>query len=668
MRPLARRLFLVTILAAAPAWAQAPDTLHVEVPGIEVTALRGHDRVQDIPAATFVLSRETVRRYGTARIATLLGTLPGLYGYGQTSTGEPTVVDPRGFSASGESSYLKLLVNGQDVRDVENGNVDWDWISPEDVERVEIVQGPGAWAYGDGSEGGIVNIVQREAQHGFTPDAGFRGGSFGMRGGNVSMSGGDEMALGNLRGAYREVDGWRDRSRERVTNGGASVSRNLSNMALSIDAALLDTERDNPGTLTGDQLAQDRTQAESPADFDRAKRYIGSVRLSSSPDSARAWTLMPYLRAEDGDQVRTLFFQPLFHQTRDWTAGAEALWSSPFSLAGRSSVLQAMVQGEWAQLDSKYDEYTLGVGAGNRLTDGRSWRNAFAGSLGSRTELDSRTVARLSVRFDGVQVHTRDNIANTTSDRRTMSAVTPMLGLTRSLGDKASVYGNVASAFRVPTLFQLFDQRPIFVGPPPPVVLSNGQLDPQRSTSFEVGARHDGFLRGSAAIAFYSSWVHNEIDFDLNTLAYANINKSWHRGIEAQWAGPLVRGFTGRVSGAWTPTTFREGDNDGKQINGVPEGSGYAAIAWEPSTVGSLEIGTRVVGKQFMDKQEDHPLASYTVWEAAASGHMGPVRGTVRVLNLFDRDYSDTGFIGAFGEERFSPAAPRSVIVSLSYE
>jgi len=38
------------------------------------------------------------------------------------------------------------------------------------------------------------------------------------------------------------------------------------------------------------------------------------------------------------------------------------------------------------------------------------------------------------------------------------------------------------------------------------------------------------------------------------------------------------------------------------------------------------------------------------------------------VLNLLDREYSDTGFMGALGEERLIPAAERSLVVALSVQ
>src|SRR5207253_7499698 len=178
---------------------------------VEVTALRGHDRMLEIPATTFVLSRDALAQASAGRVSSALARLPGLYGYRQTGSGEVSVVDPRGFTANGESSYLKLLVNGQDVRDVENGNVDWDWLLSDEVERVEVVQGSGAWVYGDGSEGGIVNIVRPELQPGMRSDCAARFGSYGLRTLGLTLADRRSRWDGSLGGSLRQADGWRDR-------------------------------------------------------------------------------------------------------------------------------------------------------------------------------------------------------------------------------------------------------------------------------------------------------------------------------------------------------------------------------------------------------------------------------------------------------------------------
>ena len=653
----------VAAAATAP-----PDTAVVPVPGIEVTALRGRDRLRDIPAAAFVLSRDDIRRAGSARLSTLLQAVPGLYAYGQTSSGDATIVDPRGFSANGERSYLKLLVDGQDVRDLENGNVDWDWVAPGDIDRIEVVQGPGAWVYGDASEGGIVNVVRSPLGDEFASRFDARAGSFGLGTGSLSLSGPAGAARLGANGSIRHVDGWRDRSRERVYGGGGRATAGWGSRVLSVDASGLDADRENPGYLTPAAFAADPALADSRIDGEHSRRGHFTVRLQSAAGPEPRWALTPSVRVERVEQVRTLFAQPLDHETRGTTAGTTAEWRGRGRLGGCPTTLTGEVEGEVAALRSDYRTHDANSHGGALLERGLSARLSGAASATARIELDDRTVARLSVRGDLARLKTRDERAGTESAARTLRALSPLVGISRQVGAAANLYASASTAFRVPSLYQVFDRRPIFVAPNVSVNISNGELDPQRATSAEAGARWSRPDGASAQCAAYSTWVRDEIDFDLATLRYANISRSWHRGVEVSAAWPLPGNLTASAGGAWTPTTVDVGPTKGRQINSVPLGVGSASLAWAPVSAVSAQVGTRVIGRQFLDKDEREPLGAVTAWDAGLEARAGRVRAGVRVTNLFDRRYADSGYVDPIVGVQLLPAAPRSVNVTLSFE
>jgi iron complex outermembrane receptor protein len=200
------------------------------------------------------------------------------------------------------------------------------------------------------------------------------------------------------------------------------------------------------------------------------------------------------------------------------------------------------------------------------------------------------------------------------------------------------------------------------------ITISNSDLDPQRSVNFEVGARAQGADGRMASLTLYSSRVRDEIDFDLATFGYANLSESWHRGVEVAAVQPFGSQWTATASGAWTPTTIEGGPDDGNQINGVPEGMAYGALRWTPTPRWSVEGGVRYVGRQFLDKANDHTLPDYATLELTGSASVARTRLTLRIANLLDQEYEESGFIGAIGEERFYPAAGRSMSLGLSFD
>jgi len=650
---------LATPLRAAP--SPPADTVVV------VTAFGPPERLGAIPAATFVFDRDAIRASGVSRVSTLLQRVPGLYGYLQNASGDPAVVDPRGFTANGTSSYIKLRVNGHDVRDVENGNVDWDWLIADDVQRVEVVEGPGAWRYGDGSEGGIVNVVQPDAGGRLRGHGSLRTGSFGMRTGSLRVSGSEGGLGGSLRGAGRATDGWRDHSEERVYTAGGDVRVQVGpRTTLSFDAAGLDADREQPGTLSPAQMAADREQAETDTDFTHDRRLLLGARVLHRDGRGGEWSAAPYLRGEDLDQVSTLFFDTKFHHTRGWAGGADLGWRQTVRLGGRATTFHAGSQLERENLRSRWSDY----GGPNpaQVANARSWRTTFSGYAGAQVALDPATTLRANVRGDLIRVETEDVLAGTRSDARDLRALSPFVSLMRMVGP-GSVYANFSTAFHAPTLAQLFDRRPFFN----PftfsnVFLSNPELAPQRAVSVEVGGRVDGANGAFATMTLYSIRVRDEIDFDVATLSYANIGRSWHRGIQGAVEVPIAGRWAAHANGTWSPTTIRGGADDGRQINAVPIGTAYGSLRWRPLPSWSIEGGARWTGRQYLDKANDHPLGEFTVAELATAVTFAGVTANLRVMNLLDRRYADTGFYSDLtAEERVNPAAGRSVQFALSY-
>ncbi|HET9326795.1 MAG TPA: TonB-dependent receptor [Candidatus Eisenbacteria bacterium] len=655
-------IFVMLGCAATAASAQEPETLVVQQPEIVVRALRGDDRLKDIPAAAFVIPRAQLARAAEVRLSSMLQSLPGLYAYQSSASGEPTVVDPRGFTANGESSYLKVLINGRDTRDLENGNVDWDWLSPEAVERLEVVEGPAAWAYGDGSEGGIVNIVSNEWNGGLDTRATLRGGSFDHRGGSATASWSDDRWSFSGTGVGRDVNGWRDHSREIVRSGHALFGWRLgTRTSLTLDGSWLSTNRENPGALTPDQIEEDRTQTEGPnwQDYVDAERGLMGLTFAHGDATSDRWTIAPYARLEDVVQLRTLANFPLFHPTNGNTYGADLGWRRSTLVGGRNLQLGAGYQFEQSELHARYYDYLAGE-QGMLLTRTESRRMSNSGYLNAQLVIDPRWTVRAGLRADALRLESDDEISGDSEGPRTLSAVSPFAALTMTTGEWTT-YVSGSGAFHAPTLNQLYDQLPI-------TSINNPELDPQRSSGYEIGTRWDGAQGGAASFTFYDVFVKDEIDFNLATISYANIGKSRHTGVLAALRYPLPRQFTVYASGTVAPTTIREGTLDGNQINAVPLASTAGRVEWSGLPWLGLNVGGRWVAKQYLDKENLHPLGEYATMDIGGWARLGRASLNLRVLNLLDREYSDTGYIGIFGDERLAPAAPRSLVAALSFQ
>ena len=125
--------------------------------GVSVTVLRGDD----------------LRAQGIRSVGDALRQVPGAQVVQGGGFGAQTSLFLRG----GESDYVKVLVDGVPVNQP-GGAYDFANLTTDNVERIEVVRGPGSVLYGSDAIAGVVQIVTREG-------AGAPGASAAGRGGHL---------------------------------------------------------------------------------------------------------------------------------------------------------------------------------------------------------------------------------------------------------------------------------------------------------------------------------------------------------------------------------------------------------------------------------------------------------------------------------------------------
>ena len=150
--------------APSPGLAQgrAPDLNQMSIEdlmNIEITsASRKEERVADVAAAVFVITRDDIRRSGMTTIPDLLRLAPGVQ-VAQINANK-WAVSVRGFNGL-FSNKLLVLVDGRSVYNRLFSGVIWhgEDMVLDDVDRIEVIRGPGAAMWGANAVNGVINIV-----------------------------------------------------------------------------------------------------------------------------------------------------------------------------------------------------------------------------------------------------------------------------------------------------------------------------------------------------------------------------------------------------------------------------------------------------------------------------------------------------------------------------
>jgi iron complex outermembrane receptor protein len=181
--------FLVIALPAiaAPEREQPQERLSdltlEQLGSVEITtADKEPSEVWKTPAAVYVLTRDDIRRSGATSVPELLRLVPGVEVSRMDS--DHWAVGIRGFGSQFSKSVL-VLIDGRTVYTPLFAGVYWQLqdVMLEDVERIEVIRGPGGTIWGANAVNGVINIITKSA-------ADTQGAIASAGGGNVDQGNG----------------------------------------------------------------------------------------------------------------------------------------------------------------------------------------------------------------------------------------------------------------------------------------------------------------------------------------------------------------------------------------------------------------------------------------------------------------------------------------------
>jgi iron complex outermembrane recepter protein len=147
---------------AAPARGATPDLLAMsleELMQVPVTSVAAWPRaLSDTPAAMYVITAEDIRRSGARTLPELLREVPGM---DVARVGASAwAVSARGFTGR-YANMLLVMVDGRTVYSPMFGGVFWEdqAIPLDEIERIEVIRGPGGTLWGANAVNGVINII-----------------------------------------------------------------------------------------------------------------------------------------------------------------------------------------------------------------------------------------------------------------------------------------------------------------------------------------------------------------------------------------------------------------------------------------------------------------------------------------------------------------------------
>jgi len=238
--------FLVLALFAKPAFSQTNVNDSVCLDEVVVTGTKTGISRKIVPMTVSQVSRKNIEHSGQLNILTALNTyIPGVFvternilGFG-VSTGGSGAVSIRGVGGSPNTGVL-VLIDGHPQYQGIFGHPLPDAYVASDVEKVEIIRGPGSILYGSNAVGGVINIITRKTEkEGFSGNVGASYGSYNTQKyyGTLGFNKKKIRAFASVN--HDQTDGIREHTDFNITNGFTKIGYELNkHVNLSADVSM----------------------------------------------------------------------------------------------------------------------------------------------------------------------------------------------------------------------------------------------------------------------------------------------------------------------------------------------------------------------------------------------------------------------------------------------
>jgi outer membrane cobalamin receptor len=722
MRHLLSIFMLLTVLLTVtrgqhikPIGNAQTDTLPTfNVETVVVTADRQENKIANTTSSVSVINSDELRRLPIAKLSDAISCLPGFFVVNKDGLGRDPIVTSRGFYGGGEAEYLLVLLDGIPINDLETGLVNWNLIPIRSISSIEVSRGTSSPLYGDVALGGVMNILT----HGLSTSntkLSIEGGSYGILDGAIQHSGMIGSSLYNLSVANERTNGFRNHSTWKATTLNGNLAYPITeNSHLTISANGQWVISDNPGPLTNQEIGLDREQS-SPyykADEKDENRQNLSLEYRYKISTTSEISSLLYYNRRNSNTVRT-FVTPVdtvefwnnfrvggpYDTTLYGDAKERNLLANEYgvnlkySLDNQSNLMRTRaifgIDGSYGKLTSTYyniftgfeDDFSANTPArGTIASDGDASRGKFACYSSVEERFSIPLTISIGGRYD-VMADKYDGRLPDTNFSINTSAVSLKYGANYKYVDADDFSGNVYvsfnRSFKAPTLDQLTDQRLINAdlfaqfapGTPytfypseyPP--FSNNALKPQTASSNEVGIYQksklgDGiFLENT--VSYYKTDITDEIDFDLQTFRYRNIQNSRHVGIEVGTKLYLLPSVSGYFNYTWTSVKFASGTNQGNYLKSIPQNVFAAGLNYSVAKSIQASILWNFVNTTYMDDENTLLLGNFSSGNAKVSYLIDNVTFFLESFNILNKRYNSTGYL-QYGTPFYLPSAGRT--------
>ena len=669
MKPFLIVFFLTFLPMGSP--AAEPEQEETLKP-VVVTTTRLKDVEEDatrIPKKVAVITKEDIERQGAKTVQEAIQYQTGIVLYDQIGNEFQSTVDLRAFSGLPVPGTT-VFVDGVRVNKPDFNQVNFDFIPIEDIEKIEILYGPGT-VYGRNSLGGVINITMKRGSKDKPSVSGEAGGGSYFRQ-KYSFAADIPLPLPDLNyyfsGTRELSNGYRQESDGRITRIFNKLGySNETGTDVALSYTFVTDLLKQAGSLTQAQLDRHRRDNATPGDFKGSTYNLLTLNLRQKLPAGFSMALNSFYRGNDSESflVGLTSVSNAFTDYDQW--GGTLQFSNNRILSERNSFNLGFEYG-----NNRFTNDSSGSFSGFPFTISSSTHEDVVGVylLDTLDIFESVSVTG-GFRFDWSRIDYNDRVTSNASFTETFNHVSPRAGVVYNPLPNLGFYFNYSQGFRTPTVQEL----PAF--DPPLFTPSVANLDPVTSQNIEVGLRGKLPPWLEATFAFFYTPVKDEILFvvtdPVNFFGQnVNISSSLRRGVEISLNGRYGKRWSGFLNYTYTKATFetdvllfsgqvRKGD----EFPLVPNHRVGLGVSFLPTKGLTVSLFGNYVGRQFLANDEPNDfkkLDDYFVLNGKVSYNWKNLTGYITGSNLTNNKFETFGIVGGFPAQPFLVPFPTTTV------
>jgi len=656
----------------------------VEMEKVIITATLTERKINDLPIQSAVIEKEEIEQFPSSNVDNLLQSIANVNvnrSWGIFS--KNASVTMRGLDAA---QGVLVLYNGVPLNKTAGGSINWHMISPDRIEKIEVIKGPSSALYGNNAMGGVINIITKKTDKAVSGDIRLMGGSYQTLGGKFDLEGNQKIKgkklYWGLTGFYRQGDGYiiepkdiRDSTDVEVylkeNRIGATLGYEFNDKnKIEVEYSYYDDKRGD-----GRQVYfEDGGYVKYTTHFVRTK-YNGELGKFKVEADAYLQDENYYQFSEktNADGNYKVYYKDQI--SRDY-----GLWANATRKFGEKNWFTVGIDIKQGYMDAS-DIYLTSTDT--LMREGKV--QSYAAFIQDEHRLFNDKLKIIAgLRFDYARfydghIHVGDPTVNTgfaepvteSYGNSNWTALSPKLALQYEIIPKIKSYASVSTGFMPSKLDDLISSRKVSTG----FKIANPNLQPQTLTNYELGFNTKPFKNAQFKTAAYYSVgkdfqyfveTGNEVDGQ-REVTRENIAEIEIYGAEFFFQYDFNKNITFKTNYTYNNSSIKEfdlkdyyGDDiTGKKISEVPWHQTFTGLFWRNKYINTTIIAN-YVGEMYLDEANNQIVDDYLTCDIRLSRMIGKnIFFALDVQNIFDNVYVDK-------KQRLSPG--RFILLELAYK